>query len=491
MSTTVNRQAGGAVTAPRPAHVHQEPAETAPAAVRRRRRKWLDRLGWYEPAARPSQSTTRQVAGLFLGTSSAPTSPNGLVVGKEQFTGWPFFHDVFQAYRDGVVSSPNVIVLGDIGSGKSSYIKTWAVLRQLIFRRRVVVIDKKRQQGLRAGGAGTLGEGEYARLARALGVTPIRFVLGRNSGGSRINVLDPAIAGTGDSGGANQLQLLRAVLQEALGRPIRPMEGKALRVAHKVAVAAARVEGREATILDVVAHLDAPTVASLQHVPARVNLALLAEWGQEAAAELERMIDEDLAGLIDGPTSADISLNAGLTVFDISALPDDGPAVPIIMAIVNSWLRAVLDNQRTTVPTVLVVEEGWHIVEGTFAKVTRRNQKIARGEALMNVTALQHISDVKADSPAIATIQETETVVIYRQSKDADAQRCVDLFNLPAACKATLMDLPTGTALVKIGAGKPVIVTHMRSAWETSLSDTDEAMFSSATVDLHGDETAL
>lgn len=489
MTATVNQQTGGA--APRPAHVHQAPAGTVPAMVRRRRRKWLDRLGWYEPLARPSRSTTRQVAGLFLGTSSAPTSSNGLVVGKEQFTGWPFFHDVFQAYRDGVVSSPNVIVLGDIGHGKSSFIKTWAVIRQVTLGRRVVVIDKKRQQGVRADGTGTLGEGEYARLARALGVTPVRFVLGRASGGSRVNVLDPAIAGTGDSGGANQLQLLRAVLQEALGRPIRPMEGKALRVAHKVAVAAARQEGREATILDVVSHLDAPTVASLEHVPGRVNLAALAEWGQEAAAELERMIDEDLAGLIDGPTSPEVSLNAGLTVFDISALPDDGPAVPIIMAIVNSWLRAVLDNQPATVPTVLVVEEGWHIVEGTFAKVTRRNQKIARGEALMNVTALQHISDVKADSPAIATIQETETVVVYRQSKEADAQRCVDLFNLPAACKATLMDLPKGTALVKIGSGKPVIVTHMRSSWETSLSDTDEAMFSSATVDLRGGASGL
>jgi len=82
----------------------------------------------------------------------------------------------------------------------SSLIKTWAVIRQLTLGRRVVVIDKKRQQGLRADGTGTLGQGEYARLARALGVTPIRFVLGRNSGGSRINVLDPAIAGSGDSG---------------------------------------------------------------------------------------------------------------------------------------------------------------------------------------------------------------------------------------------------------------------------------------------------
>ena len=455
------------------------------APVRRRRRKWLDRLGWYELLVSASASTTRQVAGLFLGTSSSPTSPAGVFWGKEQFTGWPFFHDVFAAYRAKVISSPNVLVVGDIGFGKSAFIKCWAVLRQLLLGRRVVVIDKKRQQVGTAADGSPIAAGEYTPLARALGVTPIRFVLGKDTGGCRINVLDPAIGGTKDTGGASQLQLLRAVLREALDREVRPMEGKALRVAHKAAVAAARSEGRVADIIDVVAHLESPTQTSLAFVPARVNLAMLAEWGQEAAAELERLISEDLAGLIDGPTSPEISLTGGLTVFDISALPDDGPAVPIVMAIVNSWLRAVLDNQTSTVPTVFVAEEGWHLVDGTFAKVTRRNQKIARGEALMNVTALQHVSDVRADSPAIATIQEAETVVIYRQGKEEDAARCVELFNLPRSCKQTLLDLPKGTALVKIGARKPVIVTHMRSAWETAITDTDDAMHSAATVALH------
>jgi AAA-like domain len=455
------------------------------AASRRRRKRLLDRLGWYEYLARAIESTTRQIAGLFLATSSSPTSHEGIFIGKEQHTGWPFFHDVFSAYRDKLISSPNVIILGGVGFGKSSLIKTWAVLRQLMLGRRVVVIDKKRQQRAISGG-GTLAEGEYAVLCRALGVEPIRFILGRNSGGSKINVLDPAIGGADDSdGGASQLQLLRAVLREALGRKVAPLEGKALRVAHRVAVTTARAEGRIATILDVVTHLDYPSDASLAFVNDRTTVEMLTSWGQEAAAELERMIDEDLAGLIDGETSADISLTAGLTVFDISALPEDGPAVPIVMAIVNSWLRAVLDNQDNTVPTVFVVEEGWHIVSGTFAKVTRRNQKISRGEALMNVTALHHVSDIAPDSPAIATIQEAETVIIYRQDKTDDARRCVELFNLPASCLSTLMELPKGAALIKIGSAKPVLVTHLRSAWEESITNTDGAMESEATVALH------
>lgn len=458
---------------------------TKQAGARRRRRKWLDKQGWYEYLASPIKSSTRQIAGLFLATSAAPTTHEGICVGKEQHTGWPYFHDPFTAYRGRVISSPNVIVLGDIGTGKSSFIKTWAVLRPLTLGRRVVVVDKKRQEKKRADGT-RVAEGEYADLARALGVEPIRFVIG--GGGSCINILDPLIAGEtteGSDGGASQMQLLRAVLREALGRPIKPLEGKALSIARRVAVDEARTTSRVATIRDVLRHLENPTEASAGLLPARASLDDLYLWGREAAAELERLVSEDLAGLIDGPTSADISLTAGLTVFDISALPEDGPAVAIVMAIVNTWLRAVMDAQHDTVPTVFVIEEGWHLMTGTFATITQRNQKISRGEALQNTTAMHHLSDVPPDSPAVATIKEAGTVVLYRQETLEDAKRCVELFNLPPATLATLMSLPQGTAIIKVGARKPVIVTHLRTAWEVLLTDTDSAMHSEATVALH------
>lgn len=453
------------------------------AGARRRRHKTLERLGWYEVLSRPHKSTTRQIAGLFLSTTASPTSHEGIAIGKEVHTGWPFFYDVFTAYRNKIVQSPNVIVLGDVGFGKSSFIKTWAVLRPLMLGRRVVVIDKKKQ---RKEGA---SEGEYADLARALGVEPIRFMLGSHSNGSRINILDPLIAGAtagGDDGGASQMELLRAVLREALGRSIKPMEGRALAVARKVAVERARAAGTIATIRDVLAAIEDPPEEARQYVPKRVSLDQLAKWGQEAAAELDRLIREDLAGLIDGPTSADISLTAGLTVFDISSLPEHGPAVPIVMAVVNAWMRAVLDRQDNPVRTHFVIEEGWHIMDGSFAKVTQRNQKISRGDSLANVTAMHHVSDVPKNSPAVAILKEADTVVLYRQSTLDDAKRCVKLFNLPRHSVKTLMELPQGTALIKIGSEmKPVIVSHIRSSFEVQLTDTDSAMHSEATVDLH------
>jgi type IV secretory pathway VirB4 component len=436
----------------------------------------LNRWGWYELRLRAALSTTRQIGSLHLGTSAAPTAHRGLFVGRDWHHRWAVFLDVFTAYLDGILKNPNIVVVGDIGAGKSSLIKTWLVIRQLLLGRRVVVVDKKSQR--RADGT---VEGEYAMLARELGVSPIRLITGTGSGGSRINPLDPAIG----AGQVSRYELLRAILTEALGRPITPLEGRALRIAVDIAISDAEGSQRVATIREVITHLADPG----QHAQARLSqyetLEDLAAWGREAAAELSRMVEEDLAGLVDGPTSPDISLAAGLTVFDISALPEDGPAVPIVMAIVNTWLRGTLAAQADTIPTTFVVDEAGLVMEGSFAKVTRRNQKVARGEALSNVSGMQHVSDTQGDPFALATLREAGTVVVYRQEKPDEARACVETFGLPSQCIDLIQRLPDGAALVRFGGGKPFVLDHVRSSWEVPVANTDDAMTSEATIALH------
>ncbi|MBW0255823.1 MULTISPECIES: ATP-binding protein [unclassified Cellulomonas] len=436
----------------------------------------LNRWGWYELLLTAAFSTTRQIGALHLGTSAAPTSHRGLFAGRDWHHRWAVFLDVFTLYLDGGLKNPNIVVVGDIGAGKSSFIKTLLVIRALLLGRRVVIVDKKSQR--RADGT---VEGEYALLARELGVTPIRFATGGGAGGSRINPLDPAIG----AGQVSRYELLRAILAEALGRPIRPLEGRALRIAVDVAIADAEAGGQVATIREVIAQLADPGPSAQGRLSQYESLEDLAGWGREAAAELSRMVEEDLAGLVDGPTSPDINLTAGLTVFDISALPEDGPAVPIVMAIVNTWLRGTLAAQADTVPTVFVVDEAGLVMEGSFAKVTRRNQKVARGEALSNVSGMQHVSDTQGDPYALATLREAGTVVVYRQEKPDEARACVQTFGLPAQCVSLIQTLPDGAALVRVGGGKPFVLNHVRSDWEVSVANTDDAMTSEATIALH------
>ena len=111
-------------------------------------------------------TTTRQAEVLNTAIIGSPGDERGVVIGTDQLSAAMVAHDPFTAYETGTITSPNVCVLGMIGVGKSSLIKTVYVERPLMLRRRrAVVVDKK----LRG------GEGEYAELTRWFGAEPFRF----------------------------------------------------------------------------------------------------------------------------------------------------------------------------------------------------------------------------------------------------------------------------------------------------------------------------
>lgn len=442
-----------------------------PQAWRWRRSPLLGRLGIYAPHMPGIPSTTRQAEVLCTAISAPPTNVEGLANGIDLTTGQPIHHDPFTAYENKVVSSPNVVVLGDLGKGKSSLLKTVYVMRPLTFRNRRAVVADRKDQG---------GEGEYSELCRQLGGYPIRFEVG--GAGSRINLLDPVIgvSAEGSTQVAGQLQLLRAVVHAASGREPDSWQGAALRAAHLRALAVGDVERRVPVLGDV--------VAALKESPPKevfgdaASSAVRDRWAEAALGmsfDLERLIADDLSGLFDGPTSGDVRMSERLTAFDLSQLPTEGPAIPLVMTVVNTWLTNLLRRERGRL-TTWVAEEGWHLAEGVGAKIFQRNSKLSRGIGLANVVALHHISDISADSPAISMLQEAATIYMYAQGRVNDAQRCVDLYSLPEHLLDDLMSLPQGVCFLKIDSGAPILMQHLRSSFEVAVTDTDAAMHGSA-----------
>jgi hypothetical protein len=448
---------------PRPAHL---------ATGVKPRRKVLDRLGVYEAVEPPVESTTAQAAALRLALVTRAGSERALFEGVDAYTGEPAFTDPVSDYAmpDGP-RSPTRLTVGAVGVGKSAAIKTTAVLRPLLLGRRVALVDRKLQGHTH----------EYAPLCDALQVAPVR--LATDGTGVKINVLDRLISTTGGAAGvgAGQTHLLRAILDEGLGRPLTPKEGKALRVAHRAAITTATDQHRVADIRDLLPPLLRPDSTAAD--AAGVSVGELREWGLDAAFTLERMIEEDLAGLIDGPTDPAIALNRSLTVFDISALPDEGPAVPIVMAIISSWLGYTLRAQGTVrVPTHFVIEEGWHLTRGSFGLVAQRNSKLARGAGMVPEYVLHHLSDIPDGSPAMAMCKEAGTVRMFGQDTAEDADACVRTYSLPADAAGELQRLPVGSYLYWQSGRPPRVLTALRSELEKSITNTDEVLLSRKTM---------
>lgn len=419
------------------------------------------RRGWYAPVAAPALTSTRQAEVLNTTLVAAPTDAHGIVVGRDRLSNTMVAHDPFTAYEQGVVDSPAVVIIGGIGNGKSSLAKTVYVLRPLILRnRRVVVMDRKDQNG----------EGEYADVARQFGNEPLRMVLGE--GGTKINPLDRVVLAS--AGIAGQFRLLRALTELANdGEGLTKWERPALRAAHRATLRQAEVDDitpRLEHLLDQLGHMhpefDDHSAATKEK---------LHQGGVAVRHMLSALLSDELAGLFDGETSPEVRLADRLTVFDVSQLPDEGPAVSMVMAVANVWLLGTLRQQRG-LRTNFVAEEGWDLVGGPGGRVFKRNSKLARGLGLSNIAALHHVADIPVDDPAIAMLKEAGTAHLFKQERDDDIEAVIRTYGLDPSSRGVLANLNTGHHLLKIGSRREIHVEHVRSTMERVITNTDSAM---------------
>ncbi|MGP4112321.1 hypothetical protein ACTWP5_15580 [Streptomyces sp. 4N509B] len=446
------------------------PAPTAPTRPRPRGRL-RERTGCAELTTETIFTSTRQAAALNPAIVSTHPALAGPITGIDLATGQPITTDPHALYDQGRVTSPNVLVLGDISSGKSSLVKTQYCVRQVACGKQVVVLDRKNQQG----------RGEYERAAAECGVVPVRFA---RTGGTAINLLDPRISTTSESGGdgrVGQDRLLLMVAEHAHERRLDSRQRYALRTAHATALRRARDEDRVATLHDVVAALYDPACGAVPRPHLErdgiVTRRAVIEWGLDLALDLERFITGDLSGLIDQTTSTDldVDLNAPLIVFDTSALPEDSPALSLVMALVATFLSAVWahrDGQR-----LIILEEGYHTARlDKVASVLRSLAKRGRGIGLSFVTVIHHLSDIPEDSDAMALIREAGIVHVYRQSREDDAAQALRQFRLPHTLNAQLAALAQGVHVLRIGHEPARVVHHLRTPLEVEITDTDQAM---------------
>jgi hypothetical protein len=450
------------------------PSAALPVERRRapRRLRLLDRYGWYEPRPEGAWTTTRQSEALNLAISRRSVRHQGLVTGLNRISQDLVITDPFELYGTDI-SNINVCVVGDIGKGKSSLIKTAFCWRQLIFGRQVVVIDKKRQ--------GT--EGEYSVFAHTLGVESVRFKTG--GGGARLNLLDPAITTGGEHTGgldgvtpAGQEALVLAVLADAMERPLTTPEKSAVGRALELVNRDAAAHGFEPVLKDLARRLIEPHIDDGQYFGDRWSDRSL-EWGYEPGLALLRLVDRDLKGLVDAETSPEVrdALEHPFAHFDVSALPTEGPALRVVMTVINTWLANLLAARSSvSKQTILIVEEGWHVAEGSTGSVFRSNMKLSRGLGLSTTSAFHHPSDMAKDSPARALMQEAGIVFLFAQERYDDARDTAEMYHLPPGSVEIIMGLGQGECLVKIGSADPILMEHVRSPEEIALTNTDEAV---------------
>jgi hypothetical protein len=413
-------------------------------------------FGRVETRRLPVRTSTRQAQAVYLPTAAPGLGNSGVIIGRELYSGKGYVYDPFTLYGT-VLPAPHWLILGESGNGKSSLTKTY-LLRQLRFQdRQAVVIDAQ----------GDDGTGEWTRIADALGVTPIRLEPGR-SDGIHLNPLDPAITEHG------QLALLRTIIEAAAGHPLDERESYALKAAHQATRSLPELLGQP-VLSDVVRALREP-VHGVAH-QMNVTVDDLRAWGLDVALILDRLIDGDLAGMLDGPTSASIDLTSPLIVFDLSRIDRNTVAVPVLMAVIGTWLEHTW-LRPDGVKRVLLVEEAWHIIATpAVAQLFQRMLKFGRRLGLSFVAVVHHLSDVidgAAAKEASAILKMASTRTVYAQKAD-EARATGRALGLPRWAIEIIPTLTPGIAVWDVN-GNVQVVKHLVTEPERELVYTDRAM---------------
>lgn len=393
------------------------------------------------------RATTAHLQALYPAVAESGLGAPGAYIGQN-LLGGSFVYDPFELYARGLVSSPNMLVTGQIGAGKSALIKSY-LLRQRVYGRRIVVLDPK---------------GEYAPVARYCGCEPLRLCPG---GAVRLNPLDDAIAHD------EKLRLLHTVASSALGRALSPFEHTAL---ERALSAAQRGRRKSVTLPAVVDALLDPRQEDAEAVAA--DAGELLEWGRPAAYELRRLVTGDLAGMFDGPTSGAIDLSAPFLVVDLSAVYDSD-ALGILMACAAAWLQGVL----TTARTIVVYEEAWAILADLATALwAQASFKLARALGRQNVAVMHRLSDLAAvgaegtqqERVVRGLLSDVETAVIYRQAH-SEVSSLESLLGLTKAQQSLVPQLDRAVGLWRVG-GRMFLVWHRLGGTEATLVDTDARM---------------
>ncbi len=401
------------------------------------------------PIGAPAQLlTTRHAPALAPGLGDGGATRGGVAIGTCSLGGL-FRFDPFDAYAEGLVTNPNVLVAGQVGRGKSALVKC-LLARAAVAGRRCVVVDPK---------------GEYASFAAALGAEPVAL---EPNGRVRLNPL------AGDRDDPARAVLLAALLAASLERRLASAERAALDVALRAAD-----DAGEATLRGVLDQLLSPTTASAQLLGTTVGE--LAAEGRTAALELRRLVAGELRGMFDGPSTPGADLAGDVVVLDVSGAVRSG-ALPVVLCCAAAALEATRRAPRPA-RTILVLDEAWSLLadEGA-ARWLQGGFKLARARGVAHVLVLHRLSDLAAagaDGSVTAAIaagllRDVETCVLFGQPP-AEAAALAELLGLSGPERDVVARLPRGAALWRVGAARS-IVRHVVAPAESAFIDTDTAM---------------
>ncbi|MGF7239276.1 MAG: ATP-binding protein, partial [Frankia sp.] len=335
----------------------------------------------FDSFALPRQvATTAHLCAIYPFAVEADLGVSGAFLGSNRLSGGGFTFDLHTAYDAGLVQGPNMLVSGAGAFGKSAVVKAY-LYRSAAFSgdRFISIIDPK---------------GEWVPLAEELGLTALRL---RPGGGIIVNPLD-----TGPHAGhvsrqdavAHRISVASTLLAIALGQT-ELSAGQSRTVSVCLQYLSDRAGPTSPTLPDlraVLADPPADVATALDTTPAD-----LVERRRPLLDAIAVLLDHDLRGICDGPTSVhlDWARTPGL-VLDLSALLSHRRALRLVLTAATGWMAGVLYGQPTR-HKINIIDEGWAALEDlAIVRMLQDQWRLGRQWGCANILITHALADLRS-----------------------------------------------------------------------------------------------
>jgi len=400
------------------------------------------------------------MAGHYPFLAEAGLGSSGVFVGQDLYSGGSFVYDPWVLYQRGLITAPNVVLAGIVGSGKSSLAKS-LYSRSLPFGRRVYVPGDPK--------------GEHTAVAEAVGGRAI--ILGHGLR-NRLNPLDEGHRASALSDSewtaqvaARRRDLIGALAETVLERSLTPLEHTAVDLA----------------LTDVVRSADVPILPMvvdriLSPAPSDDHKNRLAEDGRLVGHALRRLVAGDLAGLFDGPSTVRFDPSLPMVSLDLSRVAENSTLVSVLMTCSSAWMEAALADPAGGQRWV-IYDEAWRLM--AYPALLRRMDaqwRLARHYGIANMLVFHKLSDLDnvGDSGsamralASSLLANAETRIVYRQEPDQLGSTAAAL-GLTRTEMNLLPALSTGQGLWRV-KDRSFVVQHQLHPDELAVFDTTARM---------------
>lgn len=396
------------------------------------------------------RASARQASSLYLAQVDACLPQGAPVLGIDANRGL-FCFDPFTLYSLGVLTNPNVLVLGQVGTGKSTIAKLLCWTQSHLLGSSVCVLDPK---------------GEYAALAGACGLEHVALGPG---GASRI---DPFAAGDRSGESSAQFDAVCCFASACLHRALRPAEQAALGVSLG--------QASSLGVTTVVEGLLDPTESMSREL--RIGREELRGECRELALSLRRVVAGDMAGIFGEGVTTTLEDAAAGVVVDLSSIYRNEALLPPVMVAAGAWIaRHLADSSRRH---VLVIDEAWSVLSNPgIGRWLRSTMKLARALGACVVLVTHSLSDFEAVGEvgseeariSRSLLSDISTTVLLAQP-EAALSEVGSALGLSETELEVVSRLRRGQGLWRIGAFHSRVVSHAIPGGLEALFDTDAAM---------------